>query len=49
MAEELDKPLLDPENFNRDRIDLVIFLRKQLTTEHIIQCALYGSETIPGD
>jgi len=23
MAEELDKPLLDPENFNREGIDLV--------------------------
>jgi len=23
MAEDLDKPLLDPENFNRDGIDLV--------------------------
>ncbi|KAJ0007737.1 hypothetical protein Pint_29475 [Pistacia integerrima] len=22
MAEDLDKPLLDPENFNRDNIDL---------------------------
>lgn len=25
MAEDLDKPLLDPENFNRDGIDLVGF------------------------
>jgi hypothetical protein len=23
MAEDLDKPLLDPENFNREGIDLV--------------------------
>lgn len=23
MAEDLDKPLLDPENFNRDGVDLV--------------------------
>lgn len=25
MAEDLDKPLLDPENFNREGIDLVRF------------------------
>ena len=25
MAEELDKPLLDPENFNREGIDLVSY------------------------
>lgn len=26
MAEDLEKPLLDPENFNREGIDLVIFV-----------------------
>lgn len=25
MAEELEKPLLDPENFNREGIDLVSY------------------------
>ena len=26
MAEDLDKPLLDPDNFNREGIDLVSFV-----------------------